>query len=390
MMVRPAVQRFLEQARSCPRSYHAGLVSKVAGSRVHRQLTNRSHEPAPGPETTPKATSAARDSTASSPTSRTQGSNRPTAPHVTRQSSPTSTITIETTDVPRSSPLVTTTGGPKDFFKSKSSLTAHVSSSYPWLLSTSPARRPSPTFWTALRDKHFLAVGTARARKHLNHPTYDFPTQFNDDAAQVTKRMIGALSDPTRAGDPQVLKEFMVGAVAERFAAGHRSMTENGARIGYVLKGEPKIAVTGTHFTYGPYPVPAGYVGQQWWSLIELVIPREDEVFTSHPRQQQIMRRAMDDGVYFKVDVRCDLDVEFVVTDERTGMPLLRDTRRRVELQFVSPHFTPWDEVFELDGDGEWMLRWNWRVSDIDWLVESATPKVKEKHKIDWHPKHMP
>ncbi|KAJ3170620.1 Signal peptidase complex catalytic subunit S11A [Geranomyces variabilis] len=267
-----------------------------------------------------------------------------------------------------------------------SSLAAHVAE-YPWLLSTQPARRPRPTFWSVLRDKHFLAVGTARARKHLNHPTYDFPDQFCDDAGRVARDLFAALSDPLRAKDEAGLAPVLVRAVAERFAAGARSLTAKGLRVEYVLKGEPKVTVTGTHFTYGPYPAPAGFVAQQWWSLIELVIPEEDGTFSSHPRQKEIMQRAADDGVFFKVDTRVACDVEMILSDAASGMPIIRDRRRNVDLQFVSPHFTPWDEVFELDEQGEWLLRWKWRISDIDWLVESSMPKVEQKPTIDWRPR---
>ncbi|KAJ3152184.1 Signal peptidase complex catalytic subunit S11C [Geranomyces variabilis] len=267
-----------------------------------------------------------------------------------------------------------------------SSLAAHVAE-YPWLLSTQPARRPRPTFWSVLRDKHFLAVGTARARKHLNHPTYDFPDQFCDDAGRVARDLFAALSDPLRAEDEAGLAPVLVRAVAERFAAGARALTAKRLRVEYVLKGEPKVTVTGTHFTYGPYPAPAGYVAQQWWSLIELVIPEEDGTFTSHPRQKEIMQRAADDGVFFKVDTRVACDVEMILSDAASGMPIIRDRRRNVDLQFVSPHFTPWDEVFELDEQGEWLLRWKWRISDIDWLVESSMPKTEQKPTIDWRPR---
>ncbi|KAI9090945.1 hypothetical protein DFS34DRAFT_335315 [Phlyctochytrium arcticum] len=269
-------------------------------------------------------------------------------------------------------------------FKKQAGVTSAASiADYPWLLDSSPSRRPRPTLWSALRDKHFLAVGTARARKHMNHPTYNFPNQFCQDAAAVTKEMFAALSDPERAVDEERLRPVMVRAVADRFAEGARKLKKQNKRVEFRLKGEPQLSVSGLHFTYGPYPAPAGYIAQQWWSLIELVMPKEDNTFTSHPRQKEVMQRAMDDGVYFRVDVRATVDLEFVVFDTRSEMPLLKDRRERVELQFVSPHFTPWDEIFELDEAGEWFLKWQWRVSDVDWLVESMMPKAENSRKID-------
>ncbi|KAJ3020447.1 hypothetical protein HKX48_000786 [Thoreauomyces humboldtii] len=259
---------------------------------------------------------------------------------------------------------------------------------YPWLLSTSPPRRSKPSLWTVLRDKYFLAIGTARARKHLQHPTYDFPTQFCTDASVIAQNLFALLSDPQRASDSEVLRKRMVKALADRFAAAQRSVTEKGQCVTFHVRGIPKVTVTGTHFTYGPYPVPAGYVCQKWWSLIELVVPEEDQVFTSHVRQKEVMQRAMDDGVIFKIDVRVDVDLDFVLTEADTGKVLLRDTRRKMDLQFITPHFTPEDEVVELGDGGERALAWQWRVSDVDWIVESLISTVNRTDQIDWQPKN--
>ncbi|KAJ3181367.1 hypothetical protein HDU85_003681 [Gaertneriomyces sp. JEL0708] len=242
---------------------------------------------------------------------------------------------------------------------------------YPWTLSDSPSRRPRPTFWSALRDKHFLNVGIARARKHLQYPSYDFPDQFCTDGSLVISDLFKLLSDSNVAGDPEKLRTVMVKSLADRFAAGFRTLQDRGRSVSFTLKSKPKITVTGLHFTYGPYPAPSDYVIQKWWTLISLVIPSSSSHFISYPHQKEVMQKAMDDGVYFKIDTRVSLDVEFCITDDVSGIPIVRDRRKRVEVQFASPHFTPWDEVFRLREDGEWELRWEWRVSDLDWVVES-------------------
>ncbi|KAJ3083090.1 hypothetical protein HK102_001265 [Quaeritorhiza haematococci] len=147
------------------------------------------------------------------------------------------------------------------------------------------------------------------------------------------------------------------------------------------------IRVTGVNFTYGPYPPPPDHVVQNWWNFVNLVIPKEDSFFKSYPDQKRVMQRAMDEGVYIKVDTVLEAHVEFVLWDENGGagaMPLMRDRRKRIEIQFVSPHFNPWDEIFELDERGKWRLRWQWRVSDIDHLVRSAMPEADDSPKIDW------
>lgn len=46
--------------------------------------------------------------------------------------------------------------------------------------------------------------------------------------------------------------------------------------------------------------------------------------------------------------------------------PVARFTREKIRISFISPHFTPWDELFELDETGNWNLAWGWRIADVD------------------------
>lgn len=66
------------------------------------------------------------------------------------------------------------------------------------------------------------------------------------------------------------------------------------------------------------------------------------------------------------------MDIEYIVTDLKTGITILCDRRQNVNIEFISPHFGKWDEIFVLREDGTWKLKWEWRVSDIDYLMDQG------------------
>ncbi|KAJ3282283.1 hypothetical protein HK104_010978 [Borealophlyctis nickersoniae] len=250
---------------------------------------------------------------------------------------------------------------------------------YPWLRSNEPARKAAPTFWTMLRDKHLLSVAIARARTHLRSPEYEvFEYQLEQDVLPVVHDMFVGLSDMDIATDARKLRPVMTLGIGERFAAGARTLRDRGQRVEYKFHSRPSLRLLGIHFTYGPYPAPADYVMQPWVNIITLVIPKEDAKFESTQKQRAIMKRAEDEGVFMRVNMRMTADIEMCLYDGNE-LPLMRDRRKKVDFQFVSPHFTPWDQPFDYQ-DGVWgPLRWQWRVSDIDYLLQSEGEKAKKE-----------
>ncbi|KAI8847938.1 hypothetical protein BC829DRAFT_444159 [Chytridium lagenaria] len=223
---------------------------------------------------------------------------------------------------------------------------------------TIPQRTPLntttiPTFWSALKQRHLLHLGTARAKKALHDPAYEFPHDFHRDAIAVFKAFCAVLSDPVRSRDMDALMNVMMKRVAGRFADGANALKEvqRGVRI-EIEEGSPTPS----------------YVAQSWLGLFTLMIPGHDAGFTSQQHQRRVLKAAEDDGCYIKVRCRVDAKVVMTVVDEKTGIPVLRDRRESVEMEFVSPHFSPWDEIFE-EVEGGWRLKWCWRIADVDFLV---------------------
>jgi hypothetical protein len=92
---------------------------------------------------------------------------------------------------------------------------------------------------------------------------------------------------------------------------------------------------------------------------------KEDAEFQSHPKQKAIVNTAERAGCCVRIDTLVTCDLEMVMKTLSSDIPLLRDRRKRLDVSFMSPHFTPWDDLYELDGE-DWKLRWKWKISDID------------------------
>ncbi|KAJ3155349.1 hypothetical protein HK101_001553 [Irineochytrium annulatum] len=297
---------------------------------------------------------------------------KPAPPPLTpsRQPHPTATPSI------LSSLFSTPFSLPAIFAPSSSSLIRKDILHYPWLLSTDPPRKKPQTLLAVLHEKSVLKPAAERARKAMLGAAYDMPDHFCEDAAIVVKTLLEAMSDPERAGDPDALRPLMVRSLAEEYATGYRELAAKGKRTEIVLSSKPKVRVTGYHFTYGPYPMPEGYEAQNWMSFMTLVVPRESAAFTGYAEQKRVMKEAEKAGVYFKINCTVNARIEMIVRDEN-DIPLLRDRRDQIDMQFISPHFDPWDEIFELQPDGLWKLRWTWRVSDIDYLIEGRAAPLQ-------------
>ncbi|KAJ3036362.1 hypothetical protein HDV00_002778 [Rhizophlyctis rosea] len=331
-------------------------------------------------------------------------------PSIFSESSPTST----TTSVP-----APTTTSPPTTAELTQNLTKLLTTYYPFALTTTPPRTPNPSFWGTLKNRHLLSIGTDRARNHLHHPTYMFPDQLYDDVRSLLAELLPILSHPATASDPSALHSLMVAPLANRFALTTEQLYRQGEGASIALKlhtppNKLKVRLTNLDFTYGPYPAPADYIAQRWVDMLTLMIPQEDARFMSAQRQKEVMKNAMDDGCFIRATVKVEGDLELILrsppnssspssssddalpeppspsslpppaqtsltttstdtslaTPHESFIPLLRDRRRSFTLQLVSPHFTPWDELFVLDENNEWQVAWRWRISDVDGLME--------------------
>jgi hypothetical protein len=208
-----------------------------------------------------------------------------------------------------------------------------------------------------------MNMGLVRARKLFKDEAYLFPFQFESDATQIVKNCFDQLST-NDAGKEEILEQFMVDGLVKKYALGYQSLSRESKVPSYLLHSLSGIKLTGMHFTYGPFPPPDSYVGQQWFDLITIMLPKQYAEFESHPRQKQLMEQAEAEGCHVRIDTTVELDLEFVLSNAQ-GLPLLRDRRSFIDISFTSPHFTPWDQIFDLDLEGNWKLNWSWKIANI-------------------------
>ena len=211
------------------------------------------------------------------------------------------------------------------------------------------------------------------------------------DTSNDSKKEIPSSSSSMTTSDKEEitqhwLQPVMINSLADIFVRAHQEASSSHHRVEFKLfRGAiPKIKVDQISLTYGPFPPPYGYSIQHWFSFLSLVVPKEDQVFRNYPHQKEVLKRAKDDGVYLRINTTVSLPIQFSIIDNSTDVVKLQDRRNEFQMEFVSPHFTPWDEIFALQKDGSWKLKWRWRVSDIDYLLKSLRPIQDSKIQIDY------
>ena len=117
---------------------------------------------------------------------------------------------------------------------------------------------------------------------------------------------------------------------------------------------------------------------QHYLVSLTLVVPQEDLNFTTQQKQREILDRCIDQGTYIRITAALDSIVQFSIWNVESNVQVVQDERHKIVLEFSSPHFSAYDEVLELDENGRWKLRWQWRVSDIDYLFASQSPGKKD------------
>lgn len=246
---------------------------------------------------------------------------------------------------------------------------------YPWNLSGMNFNEPIPTFWESVKAKQNLKLASERISKHLKDDAYEFPFKFQEDVAKTVKEAFSALSNPETASEENTLGQYMTRGIAGQFVTGYHNFKQKNQSVEFKISKPINVVVTGAHLYYGPFPVPEGYVAQNWLGFLTLIIPGEYSNFENHTRQKELLKSASDEGVYFRIDTIIETDIEIIVTDDSTGLPVLRDRRTRFGVTFTSPHFTPWDEIFDLQPDYSWKLKWDWKISDVDGVLKKIQNK---------------
>ena len=105
--------------------------------------------------------------------------------------------------------------------------------------------------------------------------------------------------------------------------------------------------------------------------LQKAIVNDDEEAF--HEYKERISKSIME-GVQVGVDVMIDADITFKMNDkiEKEDIKLYDEGRRIIMMRFATPYFSPASKMVSgRDKEtGEPVNNWNWRLVDIDQLIE--------------------
>ncbi|KAI8831296.1 hypothetical protein BJ741DRAFT_617212 [Chytriomyces cf. hyalinus JEL632] len=262
---------------------------------------------------------------------------------------------------------------------------------YPWLvgnaqgcagsvrLRTEPSEH-SPGkagLWALLKQRNCEQMGRHAASENM--ASYSFTNDFPIDATRAALAFADAITLHGLDADSETpFETAMAPSIAATFTNGAQAL--KGSNLRPVLRfldvdllpfdsnlpadsvsshgalaSSPRYAhvkpfkshITSWHWVYGPCPPPPGYLYQHWLNYYTLVIPQERADDVDYHQLKKLKQHATEEGMFVRIYVSFDARVEFSLVDRTTGIPVYKDVRDRIDLQFTSPHFTPWDEILE-------------------------------------------
>lgn len=243
---------------------------------------------------------------------------------------------------------------------------------YPWCLSTSISNVISKSTATeSLLDKNAALYGVEEARRLLLYPAYDFPKAFLREAEQNIVEMFDLLSDPNCAKNVNSLLPLMSKRIAVEYCKGSRDLYSKGRYIKLEPLEQFNVTIMYVHFTYGPYPVPRNHIKRTYLGHSEFWIPSKFSDAMDADSIQDAESNARNEGCYFRVGIRTGGEIKCTVYDSETNEPIISDVRDSVDIEFITPHFDPWDPIYEHQADSTWKLKFRWRISDIDGFIKN-------------------
>ncbi|KAF9364048.1 hypothetical protein BGX34_002651 [Mortierella sp. NVP85] len=124
-----------------------------------------------------------------------------------------------------------------------------------------------------------------------------------------------------------------------------------------------------------------GFIRWRWQSLTIALRAATDEMSS---REQ--VANMMLEGVQFKVDVEFDATIDYTIRSKILNSDVISDfTRRPLLVRFETPYFQPAEEMLRsrsMSRPDEAPIDWNWRVSDIDYLLEQDFIERRKKEDI--------
>ncbi|KAF9168291.1 hypothetical protein BGX21_001895 [Mortierella sp. AD011] len=265
---------------------------------------------------------------------------------------------------------------------------------FPWLYDGSShlSRIPNypyakaPRIWALLgiipQSIQYLICKSACERMLRNNtsPEY-FPDQFLQGAGLAMHQMIPLLSTNI---DREPLTHMMTQELYDRFESELEKQEAVKSEVNIKLAAIHDGMVKDVWVLLGPKLKSGstrGFIRWRWQSLTVVLRAATDDMSSRDQVTQMMM-----EGVQFKVDVEFDASIDYTIKSNVLNQDVVSDfTRRPLLVRFETPFFEPADRMVasrSMSRPHEAPIDWNWRVSDIDYLLEQDFIVRRQKEDV--------
>ncbi|CAG8757876.1 2058_t:CDS:2 [Dentiscutata erythropus] len=121
------------------------------------------------------------------------------------------------------------------------------------------------------------------------------------------------------------------------------------------------------------------------WMTSKIALPKISNEMSNFERRSRISFSAAKSFVSvinFKVDIEVDADVMYTLKSAKNEILVHDKTRRIILFRFESPYFEPTEKISSskmTDNNNDISINWNWRIGDIDYLLEKEDLENKDE-----------
>ncbi|KAI8606005.1 hypothetical protein EDD21DRAFT_362080 [Dissophora ornata] len=244
----------------------------------------------------------------------------------------------------------------------------------------------APKVWSMLglipQSIQYMICKSACERMLRNNtsPEY-FPDQFLQGAGLAIHQMLPLLSTDVNR---EPLASMMTQELYDRFESELQRQEEVKSDVSIQLAAVHDGVVKDVWVLLGPKLKSGstrGFIRWRWQSLTIALRAATDQMSSRDQVAQMMM-----EGVQFKVDVEFDASIDYTIRSNVMGSDVISDfTRRPLLVRFETPFFEPAEKMVASrtrSRPDEAPIDWNWRVSDIDYLLEQDFIERRKKEDI--------
>ncbi|KAG2235999.1 hypothetical protein BDF21DRAFT_448712 [Thamnidium elegans] len=281
---------------------------------------------------------------------------------------------------------------------------------FPWLLSNDGPRIPKYPYQEAPRDwsflnilpvpvQHYLGQWLGTRILQLNTGHDNFPDQFLVGASLATRKAVSLLSDQLSHPQDEEKKQELLNLLGPDLVERFIEATPKDTTIQIEIPQIYDVNLGDIWITLGnpnAFSDEEKYDVLRWMTVqIGLHKSKVNELEEPFQEYRQRISKSIMEGVQVGVDVLIDADITFKATkekdhqiennatkenDDQTEINATKDDeillydegRRTLRMRFATPYFAPASKMVSgrEPETGEPINDWNWRLVDIDQLLE--------------------